>query len=632
MKNLSTILILLAFLGLSMSSVFAQSTYVITGSGTQFTATKDGATVSNNQPIQTVIDAIKLDASGDDCTIQFGTVATLNTGTANITFDGGSIGKDWGLVTLTGKLTSASSGYTNGVVYMTNGVSINSQADITSTSTSDMNITLRNNSTGTLTISGGTVLLNNDFGMAIGNGPGQVHISGGVVEARGANAVAVVTSSKGKITVSGNAGITSSNINEFTPGTILIMDSEGASGTCLEITGGTVENTAPDGMAICNDSPCAINISGGTVSTTTGTAINNNSTGKITISGTALITSASINIDGGAIYFKNSGTETDVCLEITGGRIENTANGLAIRKESYGAIEMSGGTVSAIGYAVYTNKGTITISGGTVSSTTGRSVENIDGTINISGGTVSVVKGTVVATRKGTINISGGMVSTTTGYAVDIIDGTVSISGGMVSATTGYAVGSSSEGTITISGGILFAYGENITDVIPGSYDMSGNAVIVAWDEAAGTTTYDAGTSDDIFKLPATATAVWAKQSGKGGISVANEENIGFIQIEGVTVEGVGVEELTIDNGQLKIYPNPTSGQLTISPAGGGKGVEELGIKSVEVFDVYGKKISFNTSHLAPRTSINISHLATGIYFLKIATEAGEVVRKVVKN
>jgi hypothetical protein len=424
---------------------------------------------------------------------------------------------------------------------MMNGVSLNSQADITGTASGTANTTLYNYSTGTLTISGGTVLLTSNTGMAIGNeSTGQVHITGGVVEARGANGIAVYTTSKGKITVSGNAGIASCNTSETTPGTIFILDNAGASGTCLEITGGTVENTAPNGMAICNESPCAINISGGTVSATTGTAINSNSTGKVTISGTALITSASINIDAATIYFKNSGTETDVCLEITGGRIENTASGLAIRKESYGAIEMSGGTVSAIGYAVYTSKGTITISGGTVSSTTGRAVENIDGTINISGGTVSVVKGTAVATRKGTINISGGMVSTTTGYAVDIIDGTVTISGGMVSATTGRAVGSSSAGTVTISGGILFAYGEDITDVIPGSYDMSGNAVIVAWNEAAGTTTYEFNTDDDIYKFPATATAVWAKQGSDSGIAVTNEENIGFIPLP-VTITGVNI-------------------------------------------------------------------------------------------
>ncbi|GBU25698.1 hypothetical protein R83H12_02353 [Fibrobacteria bacterium R8-3-H12] len=68
------------------------ATYVITGSGTQFTATKDNSTaVSTNQPIQTVIDAIRTDANAGDVTIQFGdNSATLDIGTAGIIFGGSS--------------------------------------------------------------------------------------------------------------------------------------------------------------------------------------------------------------------------------------------------------------------------------------------------------------------------------------------------------------------------------------------------------------------------------------------------------------------------------------------------------------------------------------------------------------
>ena len=77
----------------------------------------------------------------------------------------------------------------------------------------------------------------------------------------------------------------------------------------------------------------------------------------------------------------------------------------------------------------------------------------------------------------------------------------------------------------------------------------------------------------------------------------------------------------------ISIYPNPTTGELTIDNG-------QLTINNVEVFDIYGRKIhsSTLTSYLSPLTSINISHLPSGIYFVKISTEAGEVVRKVIKN
>ncbi|MCL2434930.1 MAG: T9SS type A sorting domain-containing protein, partial [Lentimicrobiaceae bacterium] len=77
---------------------------------------------------------------------------------------------------------------------------------------------------------------------------------------------------------------------------------------------------------------------------------------------------------------------------------------------------------------------------------------------------------------------------------------------------------------------------------------------------------------------------------------------------------------------KITIYPNPTTGELEIKNY-------ELRINSIEVFDVYGRTIS---SH-HPITSssnqkIDISHIISGIYFVKITTEQGEVVKKIVKQ
>jgi len=78
-------------------------------------------------------------------------------------------------------------------------------------------------------------------------------------------------------------------------------------------------------------------------------------------------------------------------------------------------------------------------------------------------------------------------------------------------------------------------------------------------------------------------------------------------------------------NASLRFYPNPTTGQLTIDN-------EQLTINNVGIFDVYGRKLS--SHHLISKSSnhlINISHLAAGIYFVKIITEQGTVTKKVVK-
>jgi hypothetical protein len=75
----------------------------------------------------------------------------------------------------------------------------------------------------------------------------------------------------------------------------------------------------------------------------------------------------------------------------------------------------------------------------------------------------------------------------------------------------------------------------------------------------------------------------------------------------------------------IQIYPNPTKDEFSVISY-------QLSVISIEIFDVYGRKLSPN--HLitsSPNHLINISHLQAGVYFLKINTDKGEVIKKVVK-
>ena len=55
-------------------------------------------------------------------------------------------------------------------------------------------------------------------------------------------------------------------------------------------------------------------------------------------------------------------------------------------------------------------------------------------------------------------------------------------------------------------------------------------------------------------------------------------------------------------------------------------------IENVEVFDIYGRALLSIISLMSSETTVDISHLPAGVYFIKICTEAGEVVRKVLKE
>ena len=87
--------------------------------------------------------------------------------------------------------------------------------------------------------------------------------------------------------------------------------------------------------------------------------------------------------------------------------------------------------------------------------------------------------------------------------------------------------------------------------------------------------------------------------------------------------DGVGISENEMSD--IKIYPNPTTGELKIENG-------ELKIESVVVFDVCGRELLFHTFSMTSEVTVDILHLSAGVYFVKISTETGEVTRRVLKE
>jgi len=90
-----------------------------------------------------------------------------------------------------------------------------------------------------------------------------------------------------------------------------------------------------------------------------------------------------------------------------------------------------------------------------------------------------------------------------------------------------------------------------------------------------------------------------------------------------VTVKDVGIASTTLSN-QITVYPNPTTGQLTIDN-------RELSIKNVEIYDIVGRKQLSIDCQLSIEI-IDVSNLSNGTYFLRIQTENGVVTKKVIKQ
>ena len=137
----------------------------------------------------------------------------------------------------------------------------------------------------------GAIKLENGASLTVTDGSS----SGGKLEATGEQGVAIYSSSAGAVNVSG----------------------------------GTVSATGTTGRAIYNTSTGIVTVSGGTVSATgtEGIAIYNNSTGKVTVSGNAVVTSGNTTASFGTIQLSSVPSAATRILTITGAAtVTNTAD------------------------------------------------------------------------------------------------------------------------------------------------------------------------------------------------------------------------------------------------------------------------------------------------------------------
>jgi extracellular elastinolytic metalloproteinase len=91
---------------------------------------------------------------------------------------------------------------------------------------------------------------------------------------------------------------------------------------------------------------------------------------------------------------------------------------------------------------------------------------------------------------------------------------------------------------------------------------------------------------------------------------------------------GLGIKENgTRNTEEVVLYPNPTTGELLVVS---GRWL----IESVEVFDIYGRRILLfpHPPVHSFTTTIDISQLLAGVYFIKIHTEKEVIVKKIVKQ
>jgi len=307
---------------------------------------------------------------------------------------------------------------------------------------------------------------------------GTIKLSDGTLTSEDSNVINNL--STGTVTISGTAKLQNDGKKEGETTSYSVVKNAGS----LTIQGGTLTST--EGMGIYNIEAGIANLSGGTVTSEESHVIFNESTGTITISGT--------------VNISNDGNKAGVTVGVP-----------AVFNEK-GTLKVQGGTISSVdGHAVVIEEGTATISAGTITSENNTVISNKStGTVTISGnaklsndGDTTDPTSSPVINNSGTLKIQGGTISSVNSNAISNMEGTATISGGTISSEAMAVIANNLSGTATISGtaklsnegSMPAAWNAGIMKIQGGTISAVDNPAVYNWD---GTTTITSGTISSV--------------------------------------------------------------------------------------------------------------------------------------
>ena len=101
--------------------------------------------------------------------------------------------------------------------------------------------------------------------------------------------------------------------------------------------------------------------------------------------------------------------------------------------------------------------------------------------------------------------------------------------------------------------------------------------------------------------------------------------------LQGIGIHNLGVKPVLSENSRVKLYPNPTNGNTTLSI-----NLENEENLDIKVIDMLGKEVTPAISRISASgetsLTLNTSGLSTGLYFVKITTSNTIYVTRLLKN
>jgi len=90
------------------------------------------------------------------------------------------------------------------------------------------------------------------------------------------------------------------------------------------------------------------------------------------------------------------------------------------------------------------------------------------------------------------------------------------------------------------------------------------------------------------------------------------------------SVTTVGIHNIESSINNLKLYPNPTGGVFTVL-------LLDFVNTTITVYDVLGQEVLFQKA-VSDKTVINLTNHKNGIYFVKLMTQQGSIIKRIIKQ
>ncbi|MBQ5855896.1 MAG: T9SS type A sorting domain-containing protein [Bacteroidales bacterium] len=150
--------------------------------------------------------------------------------------------------------------------------------------------------------------------------------------------------------------------------------------------------------------------------------------------------------------------------------------------------------------------------------------------------------------------------------------------------------------------------------------------IVVSWDAVDKATSYDIYRNNEFLANVETTSYtdsdfLQGDQCCYQVRAVFGNNKSAFTKETCVTATGDMIEEI---DSNVEIYPNPVDDRLYIETL-----TQTL---TIEIYDVFGRLQDYKTTRLQGNVAIDVTDLKSGIYFVKINTEKGNIVKRIIKQ